>query len=115
MPSFSAIASAVRNPMPHTSCASRYGFARTTLIASLPYLRTIRAALAIDTPWPCRNTITSCTCFCAAIASASCFAALRTDADDLGQPLGVFVDHLERVLAELLDDALRERRPDARG
>ncbi|HTR53831.1 MAG TPA: hypothetical protein VMJ10_24220, partial [Kofleriaceae bacterium] len=38
--------------------------------------------------------------------------ALRADADHLGQPVRRRGDDLERVLAELLDDPLRERRPD---
>ncbi len=40
-------------------------------------------------------------------------SACAADADHLGHPLRRLLDHVERVRAELLDDALRERRTNA--
>jgi hypothetical protein len=69
MPTAAAMVSAVLKPMPHTSEASRYGSARTTETDASPYFLKIRTASAVDTPTPCRNTITSLMAFCSAQAT----------------------------------------------
>ncbi len=70
MPTDCAIRSAVRNPMPQTSEASRYGSFLTTPIEPSPYFLKIRTASEVETPTPCRKTITSLMDFCSSQAAA---------------------------------------------
>jgi len=61
--------SAVLKPIPHTSAASRYGSVRTTPMEASAYRLKIRTANDVDTPTPCRNSITSLIAFCSSHAS----------------------------------------------
>ena len=69
IPTACAMVSAVLNPIPHTSAANRYGSVRTTPIEASAYCLKIRTANDVDTPTPCRNTITSLIAFCSSHAA----------------------------------------------
>ncbi len=70
MPTAWAMVSAVLKPIPHTSSASLYGWARTTSMERSPYCLKMRTAMEVETPTPCRKIITSLMIFCSAQAAA---------------------------------------------
>ena len=111
MPTAWAMVSAVLNPIPHTSAASRYGSLRTTSIEASAYCLKIRTASDVDTPTPWRKTITSLIAFCSSHAAVIFAVRFGPRPGDLDQPGRLLLDDPQGVQAEVRRRSVR-RTPD---
>src|SRR6266567_2375978 len=95
------------------SFASMYGLLRTLSIACSPYVLKIRTARLVLTPWLCRNSMISRTCFASCHACAISSRRLGPMPSTVCSSADRVLDHGQNLGSESPDQLLRENRSDA--